>query len=156
MKKHTAIILVLFGLLAGYWLLFQCNFERDIRQTVEATVYVDGEASDTTTVTMDGQQVYSLISPYRTKLLNFYGSFCVEAVPQTCRNGVQMHIYSKEDSSVQYIKGYYAGDFMIPFDGKLLISFDMTEFALQVNENTVIATSEELYEAWMAPKTSQP
>lgn len=155
MKKHTAIILVLFGLLAGYWLLFQCNFERDIRQTVEATVYVDGEASDTTTVTIDGQQVYSLISPYRTELLNFYGSFCVEAVPQTCRDGVQMHVFGEEDSRVQYIKGYYAGDFMIPFDGTLVISFDMTEFALQANENTVIATSEELYEAWIAQDASR-
>ena len=60
-----------------------------------------------------------------------------------------MHIYGEENASVQYIKGYYAGDFTIPFDGKLLISFDMAEFALQVNENTVIATSEELYKAWI-------
>lgn len=133
---------------AGYYVLFEHHFERDIRQTVEAAVYVDGAATDTTTVTIDGRQVYSLISPYRTELLNFYGSFRVEAVPQTCRDGVQMHIYGVENSSVQYMKGYYAGDFMIPFDGTVLISFDMTEFALQADEHTVIATSRELYEQW--------
>ena len=155
-KSLIRTFLVLFVLLAGYWLLFEHNFERDIRQTVEATVYVDGEASDTTTVTIDGQQVYRLISPYRTDLLNFYGSFRVETVPQTCRDGVQMHIYGMEDSHVQYIRGYYAGDFMVPFGGTLLISFDMTEFALQADENTVIATSEELHEAWMTLKTAQP
>lgn len=135
-------------LLAGYYFLFEHNFEREIRQTVDATVYVHGAATDTTAVTIDGQQVYSLISPYRTELLNFYGSFCVEAVPQTCRDGIQMHIYGVENSSVQYMKGYYAGDFMIPFDGTVLISFDMTEFALQADEHTAIATSQELYEQW--------
>ena len=155
-KSLIRTFLVLFVLLAGYWLLFEHNFERDIRQTVEATVYVDGEASDTTTVTIDGQQVYRLISPYRTGLLNFHGSFRVDAIPQTCRDGVQMHIYGMEDSHVQYIRGYYAGDFMVPFGGTLLISFDMTEFALQADENTVIATSEELHEAWMTLKTAQP
>lgn len=151
-KSLIRTFLVLFVLLAGYWLLFEHNFERDIRQTVEATIYVDGDASDTTSVTIDGQQVYRLISLYRTELLNFYGSFRVGAIPQTCRDGVQMHIYGMEDSHVQYIRGYYAGDFMVPFGGTLLISFDTTEFALQADENTVIATSEELYEAWMTLK----
>ena len=153
MKKTTAILLALAILLAGYYLLFQHNFERDIRQAVEATVYVDGKAADTTTVTIDGQQVYNLIALYRTELLNFYGSFRVEAVPQTCHDGVQMHIYGMEDSHVQYIRSYYAGDFKIPFEGTLLISFDMTEFAFQIKENTVIATSAELYEAWITSST---
>ena len=148
-KKRVGTLLILLALLlAGYYVLFEHHFERDIRQTVEAAVYVDGTATDTTTVTIDGQQVYSLLSPYRTELLNFYGSFRVEAVPQTCRNGVEMHIYGVENSSVQYMKAYYAGDFMIPFDGTVLISFDMTEFALQADEHTVIATSRELYEQW--------
>ena len=148
-KKRIGTLLILLALLlAGYYVLFEHHFERDIRQTVEAAVYVDGTATDTTTVTIDGQQVYSLLSPYRTELLNFYGSFRVEAVPQTCRNGVEMHIYGVENSSVQYMKAYYAGDFMIPFDGTVLISFDMTEFALQADEHTVIATSRELYEQW--------
>ena len=148
-KKRIGTLLILLALLlAGYYVLFEHHFERDIRQTVEAAVYVDGTATDTTTVTIDGQQVYSLLSPYRTELLNFYGSFRVEAVPQTCRDGVQMHIYGVENSSVQYMKAYYAGDFMIPFDGTVLISFDMTEFALQADEHTVIATSRELYEQW--------
>lgn len=148
-KKRIGTLLILLALLlAGYYVLFEHHFERDIRQTVEAAVYVDGAATDTTTVTIDGQQVYSLLSPYRTELLNFYGSFRVEAVPQTCRNGVEMHIYGGENSSVQYMKAYYAGDFMIPFDGTVLISFDMTEFALQADEHTVIATSRELYEQW--------
>lgn len=148
-KKRIGTLLILLALLlAGYYVLFEHHFERDIRQTVEAAVYVDGAATDTTTVTIDGQQVYSLLSPYRTELLNFYGSFRVEAVPQTCRDGVEMHIYGVENSSVQYMKAYYAGDFMIPFDGTVLISFDMTEFALQADEHTVIATSRELYEQW--------
>lgn len=148
-KKRIGTLLILLALLlAGYYVLFEHHFERDIRQTVEAAVYVDGTATDTTTVTIDGQQVYSLLSPYRTELLNFYGSFRVEAVPQTCRDGVEMHIYGVENSSVQYMKAYYAGDFMIPFDGTVLISFDMTEFALQADEHTVIATSRELYEQW--------
>ena len=150
MRKRVILmfLIILTVLLAGYYVLFEHHFERDIRQTVEAAVYVDGTATDTTTVTIDGQQVYSLLSPYRTELLNFYGSFRVEAVPQTCRNGVEMHIYGGENSSVQYMKAYYAGDFMIPFDGTVLISFDMTEFALQADEHTVIATSRELYEQW--------
>ena len=150
MRKRVILmfLIILTVLLAGYYVLFEHHFERDIRQTVEAAVYVDGTATDTTTVTIDGQQVYSLLSPYRTELLNFYGSFRVEAVPQTCRNGVEMHIYGVENSSVQYMKAYYAGDFMIPFDGTVLISFDMTEFALQADEHTVIATSRELYEQW--------
>lgn len=150
MRKRVILmfLIILTVLLAGYYVLFEHHFERDIRQTVEAAVYVDGAATDTTTVTIDGQQVYSLLSPYRTELLNFYGSFRVEAVPQTCRNGVEMHIYGVENSSVQYMKAYYAGDFMIPFDGTVLISFDMTEFALQADEHTVIATSRELYEQW--------
>ena len=148
-KKRIGTLLILLALLlAGYYVLFEHHFERDIRQTEEAAVYVDGTATDTTTVTIDGQQVYSLLSPYRTELLNFYGSFRVEAVPQTCRDGVEMHIYGVENSSVQYMKAYYAGDFMIPFDGTVLISFDMTEFALQADEHTVIATSRELYEQW--------
>lgn len=148
-KKRIGTLLILLALLlAGYYVLFEHHFERDIRQTVEATVYVDGAATDTTTVTIDGQQVYSLLSPYRTELLNFYGSFRVEAVPQTCREGVEMHIYGVENSSVQYMKAYYAGDFMIPFDGTVLISFDMTEFALQADEHTVIATSQEMYAQW--------
>lgn len=150
MRKRVILmfLIILTVLLAGYYVLFEHHFERDIRQTVEAAVYVDGAATDTTTVTIDGQQVYSLLSPYRTELLNFYGSFRVEAVPQTCRDGVEMHIYGVENSSVQYMKAYYAGDFMIPFDGTVLISFDMTEFALQADEHTVIATSRELYEQW--------
>lgn len=148
-KKRIGTLLILLALLlAGYYVLFEHHFERDIRQTVEAAVYVDGAATDTTTVTIDGQQVYSLLSPYRTELLNFYGSFRVEAVPQTCRDGVEMHIYGVENSSVQYMKAYYAGDFMIPFDGTVLISFDMTEFALQADEHTVIATSQEMYAQW--------
>ena len=155
-KLAVKIILVLAILLAGYWLLFQHTFERNIQKTVEATVYIDGKATDITTVSINGQQVYSLISPYRSELLNFYGSFCVEPVPQTCRDGVQMHIYGVENASVQYIRGYYAGDFMLPFDGTLLISFDMTEFALQADETTVIATSEDLYDAWTAQNNTDP
>lgn len=155
-KSAVRIILVLVLLLAGYRLLFEYNFKREIRRTAEAAVYVDGEAADTTTVTIDGQQVYSLLSPYRTELLNFYGSFQVEAVSQTCRDGVQMHIYGVKDASIQYVRGYYAGDFMVPFDGRLLISFDMREFALQADENTVIATSEDLYNAWTALKATKP
>ena len=143
-------------LLAGYYVLFEYTFERDIQQTVEATVYVDGEAADTTTVTIDGRQVYSLLSPYRTELLNFYGTFQVKAVPQTCRAGVQMHIYGEEDSSVQCIRGYYAGDFMVPFNGVLLISFDMTEFAMWASETTVIATSEDLYHQWIELDVFRP
>lgn len=155
-KAPTIVLITLAVLLAGYYTLFEHNFERDIRQTVEATVYVDGTETDTTSVAINGQQVYSLLSPYRTELLNFYGTFRVEAVPQTCRDGVQMHIYGEENASVQYIKGYYAGDFMIPFDGTLLISFDMTEFALRANETTVIATSESLYHQWLELETSRP
>ena len=67
-----------------------------------------------------------------------------------------MHIYGMEDASIQYIRGYYAGDFMLPFGGTLLISFDMTEFALQADENTVIATSKTLYDAWTALKATKP
>ena len=156
-KKRIRILFIsLAVLLAGYYVLFEYTFERDIQQTVEATVYVDGEAADTTTVTIDGRQVYSLLSPYRTELLNFYGTFQVKALPQTCRAGVQMHIYGEEDSSVQCIRGYYAGDFMVPFNGVLLISFDMTEFAMWASETTVIATSEDLYHQWIELDVFRP
>ena len=146
--KNSLIAAVLL-LLTGYYVLFEHNFEQEVRQTVEATVYVDGTSTDTTTVTIDGKRVCNLISPYRTELLNFYGSFCVEAVPQTCREGAEFHIYSLENTSVQSIQGYYAGGFTVPFDGRLLISFDMTEFSFQADETTVIATSQEMYEQWM-------
>ena len=156
-KNRLGILFIALAiLLTGYYVLFEHNFERDIQQTVEATVYVDGEAADTTTVTIDGQQVYSLLSPYRTELLNFYGAFQVKAVPQTCRAGVQMHIYSKEDDPFQCIRGYYAGDFMVPFNGALLISFDMSEFAMWASETTVIATSEDLYHQWIELDVFRP
>ena len=85
MRKNapTVVLIPLAILLTACYVLFQHNFERDVHQTVEATIYTDGEATDTTTVTMDGKHVYQLLSPYRTELLNFYGSFQVEAVPQT-------------------------------------------------------------------------
>ena len=155
-KMTFMLLAALAVLLAGYYLLFEHTFEREIRQTVEATVYVDGAAADPTAVTIDGQQIYQLLSPYRTELLNFYGSFRVEAVPQTCRDGVQIHIYGEEDSSIQCIRGYYAGDFTVPFNRAILISFDMTEFAFWVDDATVIATSEELYHQWLELDAFRP
>ena len=151
MKKkviRNSQIAAVLALLAGYYILFEHNFEREIRQTMEANLYVDGTATDTTTVAIDGKQVYNLLSS-RSELLNFYGAFRVDAVPQTCREGTEFHIYSLENASVQYIQGFYAGDFTVPFDGSLLISFDMTEFAFQADETTVIATSEAMYEQWV-------
>ena len=45
---------------------------------------------------------------------------------------------------------------MVPFNGALLISFDMMEFAMWADANTVIATSEDLYHRWIELDAFRP
>lgn len=160
MKKSTRIeVIVLAALIiAGlsYYFLFKHIISEPIKQEISANVYVNGDVTEQTTIKIDGERVYSFISEYRTELLNFYGTFGIECYERTYRDGAEAHIYGERYVDTQTIMYYQAATpSTFELNSRLLINRDMNEIAIGFEDGTVIATSDELYQAYISEMQPQ-
>lgn len=136
-------------LMACFVFLYNFPFYRTIDHTIAATIYVDGQASDSTTVTMNGERTnYVLRQEER-----YEGSFDIALYPETNRKHVKAYIIW-DDIVGTWITYYLSGNITVRFDGPYMeyINEDMTEFVLRDKEaNIFIATSQELFDIYAVP-----
>jgi len=148
-KTIILIIVVMGGL--GYYILFKHIFSDPVSQEISSNVYVNGRVTAQTTIKIDGERVYSLLSDYRTSLLNYYGVFAIGCYECTCRDGTEAHIYGERYTDTQTIVYYQTGGFPnFEIDSRLLINRDMDEIAVGFADGTVIAASDELYQLYIS------
>lgn len=114
-------------------------FVRPVELTVPVGLYVDGELVEESSVHISGTQ--DLLDNYR-----FSGSFAVECIEKTCRDGASAGIVWREWSDgggYQSITYLYRGAFLdAGIESMLYISKDMRSFGLRLEGGGVIATDE--------------
>ena len=148
-EKHVLLWGVVISIMAVLVFLYNYPFYQSIDHTITATIYIDGEESDKTTVTMKGEKTnYVLRQKER-----YVGSFDIAFYPGTNSKSVKTDI--RWDKVVDYGITYYSvGNITVRLNGPYIeyISEDMTEFVLRDKEvNIFIATSDELFDIYATP-----
>lgn len=133
-----AIILVV----AAIFFLWACPFHRQIAQTVPATIYTDGAATGTTTVSINGEKTNYLLQDRDS----FSGTFAIACLDKTNRSSAGIYWQYKNRqlayNTIHYVRSGVPADLGVVL---LHISEDMTEFCLALEDGSVIATSEAEY-----------
>jgi len=141
-EKHIVLWGIVILIFAIGIFLYSYPFYQPVDHTITATVYINGRAADTTTVTMQGEKS-NYVLPREE---HYNGTFAVAYFPSTCMEGVRSEISwdRKWGTHITYIN---IGNFGLLGTTPWVdyISEDMTEFVLRDRDtNTLIATSEEL------------
>lgn len=109
---------------------------------MQAFVFKDNRCVSETTVKINGEINGRGWDNNKT----YVGTFGVEFSEATCREGVQARIEWKEGENFQSILFFNNGDFTTLETKRLIINNEMDEIALEFDDGTIIATSEEMYE----------
>ena len=140
---------IIISIMAILLFLYNYPFHQSVDHTITAIIYIDGQASDKTTVSMKGEKTNYVLR----KNERYDGSFDIVFYPGTNSKSVKADI--RWDKVVgNWITYYSPGNFAVKLDGPYIeyISEDMTEFVLRDKEtNIFIATSEELFDIYAMP-----
>lgn len=117
-------------------------FSTSMEETVQAFVFKDNRCVSETTVKINGEINGRGWDNNKT----YVGTFGVEFSEATCREGVQARIEWKEGENFQSILFFNNSDFTTLETKRLIINNEMDEIALEFDDGTIIATSEEMYE----------
>ncbi len=132
-------------ILSVLWILSLLPFNQEISREVPAKIYESGIAAEDTTVYIEGTK----INPLFGKPDSFSGKFHILSDEKTA--GEDMNANIKWYRNTNFQKFYYIDSGRSPeteIMNLMLISEDMTKFALMFNDGTIVATSEELYEIY--------
>ncbi len=146
MKKKfgmaASLVLMILSLL---WILSLLPFNQEISREVPVKIYESGIAAEDTTVYIEGTKS----NPLFGKPDSFSGKFHILSDEKTA--GEDMNANIKWYRNTNFQKFYYIDSGRSPeteIMNLMLISEDMTKFALMFNDGTIVATSEELYEIY--------
>lgn len=132
----SLVLLVFSGFMLFEILDSMGAFLRDVSLEVPVGIYVDGELTGESTVSIEGQvQVVGR----RT----YVGRFAIDCVDATCREGVRARIRwdAMETSGWQDILFHRSGEFLsLGVEQMLYITEEMQSFGLKLEDGTIIAT----------------
>ncbi len=131
-------------ILSVIWILSIIPFNQKVKHTVPAKLYENGVAVDETEVYIEGVKS----NPLFRKNDSFHGKFHIRSYEKTTRDDVNAGINWSADDNIQTIRYLRYGLFETDIMYHMLISEDMTKFALTFNDGRVLATSDELYELY--------
>ncbi|MCT8136927.1 hypothetical protein H1D32_03660 [Anaerobacillus sp. CMMVII] len=142
MKKNLRVILLILVIsIIGIWLLYKIPFESDINQTITAKVYKDGVVVQETSVIIKGARSNFLLADEQY----YNGQFIIEYYERTGREGMKANITWNKEFEKQRVLYYQNATFpTLEINHKLLIDKEMKEFAIGMQDGTIIATSDEI------------
>lgn len=148
MERHIkTIIKVVLLIMVAAWVISKIPFNKNIDQQISANIYKDGTIIGQTTVSMIGEKSRYIFRPD-----GFIGEFRIPYVEKTDIDELQTYISWNGEYNLQSISHYYKGKFTTAdkrgLANYLLINKDMTNFSIMLTDNTMIATSDELYELY--------
>lgn len=146
--KLKTVILVMILFAVGFWILDKVPFNRNVHHEISANIYEDGVVTGHTTVFIEGEKSNYLFRQED----RFYGMFYIKYLKKTSDRDLQTYIKWSNKDNVQQINYFKPGQSflaedmgMVPY---LLINSSLTKFAIMCTDNTVIATSDDLYELY--------
>lgn len=138
-NRRAAIWGAILLMAAAIFFLWAYPFQRQIEQTIPATIYVDGAAADTTTVYINGKKTNYLLQNRDS----FSGTFAIACLDKTNRSnaGIYWQYENRQlaFNSIHYLSSGAPADLGVVL---LHISEDMEEFCLALADGSIIATSE--------------
>jgi hypothetical protein len=144
--KTVILIIILFAV--GFWILDKVPFNRNVNHEISANIYEDGVVIGHTTVFVEGEKSNYLFRQND----RFYGMFYIKLLKKTSDRDLQTCIKWSNEENVQQIKYFKNGQSFLAEDmgivPYLLINSGLTKFAIMCTDNTVIATSDDLYELY--------
>lgn len=153
MRQIKSVFKVVLLFAAGLWILSVLPFRTTIRGEVPATLYRDGAAVGSTTVTLDGKR-----TNYLFRDNSYVGVFSIPEVERTGREGMRAQILWREDAgNVQRI--LYASPGMIYSDvlpNCIIANHDLTQFAFSLPDGSIAATSDMVYRFYTGHVTYYP
>lgn len=131
-------------LVIAIWIIDRVPFNKDISQQITANVYENGVVIGQTTVVISGERSNYLFR----KEDGFFGEFLISRAEKTDRDDLKAYIKWNGEYNTQRITYHYKGDIKLAQDmgvvATMLISDDMTKFAIMLTDHTIVATSDEL------------
>ncbi len=138
-NRRAAIWGAIILITAAVFFLWECPFQRQVEQTIPATIYIDGAAAGTTTVYINGEKTNYLLQDRDS----FAGTFAIACLDKTSRSnaGIYWQYENRQlaFNSIHYLSSGVPADLGVVL---LHISEDMEEFCLTLADGSVIATSE--------------
>jgi len=139
-------IIILSVVLIGGWILSKIPFETKINQTITAKVYKRGVIAQGTTVIINGARSNYLFAGEQY----YEGQFIVEYYERTSREGMKAYIeWDKEFKESRILYHQNATFPSLEINREILINKEMKEFALGLQDSTIIATSDEMYQNYI-------
>jgi len=140
-------IIILSIVLIGGWMLSKTPFETKINQTIVAKIYKDGVIVQDTTVIINGEKSNYLFADKQY----YEGQFIVEYYERTSREGMKAYIEWNNDffKEQRIVYHQYATSPSLKINQELLINKEMKEFALGLQDGTIIATSDEMHQNYI-------
>ncbi|MCR4962895.1 MAG: hypothetical protein K6B40_03310 [Firmicutes bacterium] len=143
------ILLVSFTALILYMIIHIPIHSRAIDQQIAANVYADGVETAKTCIVMKGEITKRSFSD----TWYYRGTFCIECCPSTCGEGVAAQISQEKGAGLGRIGYYHHGDFTtLALTGRILVDEDMSNIAVELEDGTIVATSEEAYSAYKSKR----
>lgn len=145
-KKFKGILKILIMVFIGIWVLSKIPFECDINHTITAEIHEDGVVVKNTTVIINGVRSNYLFANEQY----FDGQFIIEYYERTGSQGMKANIKWNKEYKEQRILYYQNATFpTLEINHELLIDKEMKEFALGLQDGTIIATSYAMYQDYL-------
>lgn len=144
-QKLKTIIKVVLLIVIGVWILDKIPFYQDINHEIFANIYENGVIIGQTSVIIDGEKSNYLF----TNKENYFGKFHILSYEKTGREDMNARIKWSNEENIQDILYMMPGHFPdMDLIRTIIINDKMTKFAVMFTDNTVVATSDEIYELY--------
>ena len=154
-EQLSKLILLVFALLIAAFSLVNTSVKTEIRHDVALDIYDNGTVVGQTVVHIDGTREEFLLGELlENQRDSFVGRFAIELAERTCSEHTSVQILWNEGAlNHQQISFWSGGDFLVnefAVNHVLLINPNMTEMAIQMKDGRVLASSEMVYDIYMA------
>ena len=154
-EQLSKIYLIVFALVIVAFSLTKTSFKTDIQRDVDLDIYDNGVVVGQTVVHIDGTREDFLLGELlKNQRDSFVGRFAIELAERTCSEHTSVQILWNEGAlNHQQISFWSGGDFLVNEFGVnhvMLINPDMTEMTIQMTDGRVLASSEKVYDIYMA------
>lgn len=142
LKESIKVVLLI---VIGVWILDKTPFYQDINHEIFANIYKNGVTIGQTSVIVDGKKSNYLFSDKE----NYFGIFHILSYEKTGREDMNARIKWSNVENIQDILYMMPGHFLdMDLIRTIIINEKMTKFAVMFKDNTVVATSDEIYELY--------
>ncbi len=144
-QNYKTILKVLVIFVIGFWILSKLPFNKNINQEISVHIYESGVVTGETKVVIDGERSNYLFTDDE----RFFGKFKILSYEKTCREDMFASIEWNNNDNIQRLTYFQNATFpSMDIISTLIINEKMTQFALMLTDDTVIATSDEIYKLY--------